>query len=481
MPFSLALRWGLLLSIAPAPAYAGAGGADRLTAMEKELRALRQLLLEQSTQNQRLAGEVEQLKSSLSAQARSGPPPVQALPPAAASPAPGPEPGKEVITMVPVKNDRERGVTISMLNEDSNLTISGDFNFMGMYSNRRPFVPGSPLYLLPLPPEGTSDFNGRQSRLNFAFTGPDLGDWQVGALAVFGFQNSLTAEGYGFGPYVAYGEIKNGDWRFAAGLQYDVINPRDPKTIPNTLLGDSGNIGAFRNQIRMERFFQADESWQATLQLALSDPVSTRIIDHSSVLEDDGHPNLEGRLNVGIGKTRELAGHRTARPFEIAASGLFGGMRTLEGAGNGTLRQTSIQSWAFGTDLHLALTDRVGISGEFFSGEGIGEYLGGIGQSYNKITGNAIRASGGWGELYAYLCDDLHLHLGYGVDVAVRDDLGPGDMLRNGTTFGTLVWELSPRVQLSFEVDYRRTSYQGTSGEELFDGLIYMSGMTLKF
>jgi hypothetical protein len=57
MPFSLALRWGLLLSIAPS--YACAGEADRLTAMEKELSAMRQLLLEQAAQNQRLSGEVE--------------------------------------------------------------------------------------------------------------------------------------------------------------------------------------------------------------------------------------------------------------------------------------------------------------------------------------------------------------------------------------------------------------------------------------
>ncbi|MEI6818600.1 MAG: hypothetical protein WCL19_03250 [Verrucomicrobiota bacterium] len=479
MPLTSALRLCLLLSVGLANAYGD--DPDRLTAMEKDLSAMRKLLLEQAAQNKRLSEEVEQLKSSLPVKAKSVNPPVQALESAAAWPAPSPEQGKEVMAVDSSKKAEERGVTISMLNEDSNLTISGDFNFMSMYSNRHPFVPGSPLYLLPLPPEGTSDFNGRQSRLNFAFTGPDIGDWHVGALAVFGFQNSLTAEGYGFGPYVAYGEIKNEDWRFAAGLQYDVINPRDPKTIPNTLLGCSGNIGASRNQIRIERFFHPDEDWQATLQLALSDPITTRIVDNSSVLEDDGHPNLEGRLNFGIGKTRDLAGHRTARPIEIAASGLLGGMRTLEGVGNGNLRQTPIKSWGLGTDLHVALTDRVGISGEFFSGEGIGEYLGGIGQSYNKITGNSISASGGWGELYAYLSDDLHLHLGYGIDAADRNDLGTGYMLRNETAFGTLVWDLDPRLQLSFEMDYRRTSYLGSRGDELFDGLIYMSGITWKF
>jgi hypothetical protein len=121
------------------------------------------------------------------------------------------------------------------------------------------------------------------------------------------------------------------------------------------------------------------------------------------------------------------------------------------------------------------------MSGELFSGEGVGEYLGGIGQSYNKITGNSIRASGGWGELYAYLSDDLHMHLGYGIDAADRNDLGTGYRLCNETAFGTLVWDLGPCLQLSFEMDYRRTSYLGPRGDELFDGLIYMSGITWKF
>ena len=481
MPLTPTLRYCLLLGIGFANAYGE--DPDRLGDMEKELVAMRKLLLEQAAQNKRLSEEVEHLKSSLHVKTEPVNAPTPTSEPAAAWPPPRLEQGEEVMAadVLKKKSAEARGVTISMLNEDSNLMISGDFNFMSMYSERRPFVPGSPLYLLPLSPQGTTDFNGRQSRLNFAFTGPDIRDWHVGALAVFGFQNSLTAEGYGFGPYVAYGEIKNEDWRFAAGLQYDVINPRDPKTIPNTLLGDSGNIGAFRNQIRMERFFLPDEDWQASLQLAVSDPITTRIVDNSAVLEDDGHPNLEGRLNFGIGKSRERAGHRKARPMEIAASGMFGGMRTLEGVGNGNLRQTPIQSWAFGTDLHFALTDRVGISGELFIGKGIGEYLGGIGQSYNKITGNSIGASGGWGEVYAYLRDDLHLHLGYGIDAADRNDLATGYILRNETTFGTLVWDLSSRLQLSFEVDYRRTSYLGSHGDELFDGLIYMSGVTWKF
>ena len=43
MPFSLALRWCLLLTMGLANAYGD--DSDRLTAMEKELISMRQLLL----------------------------------------------------------------------------------------------------------------------------------------------------------------------------------------------------------------------------------------------------------------------------------------------------------------------------------------------------------------------------------------------------------------------------------------------------
>jgi hypothetical protein len=471
---------GICLAVGIAAAGARADIDDRLTALEKELATMRRQLTEQESRNKQLTEELEQIRRELVPASSVAAP----IPATATQTMPPPDVVAEKAiddTAPPKGEDDERGISVALLNGDSRLLISGDFNFMAMYSDRRPFVPGSPLYLLPLPSEGTSDFNGRQSRLNFAFMGPELAGWNVGGLATFGFQNNLTAEGYGFGPYVAYGEVRNDDWRFAAGLQYDILNPRDPKTIPNTLLAASGNAGAARNQIRVERFLHASEDWQATLQMGVSDPISTRIVDNSSILEDDGRPNLEGRLLIGLGESRELAGKRRARPVEVAVSGMHGGMRTLEGGANGALRQTSIDSWALGADTHLSITDRMGIVGEFFTGEGLGEYLGGIGQSYNRGTGAAISTTGGWGEFYAYLRDDLHIHLGYGIDTADTAQLGNGQMSRNETAYGTLVWDLSARLQMSFELDYRRTTYFRSGGDSLYDGLLYMSGVTWKF
>ena len=65
MPLTPTLRYCLLLGIGFANAYGE--DPDRLGDMEKELVAMRKLLLEQAAQNKRLSEEVEQLKRSLPA------------------------------------------------------------------------------------------------------------------------------------------------------------------------------------------------------------------------------------------------------------------------------------------------------------------------------------------------------------------------------------------------------------------------------
>ena len=49
------------------------------------------------------------------------------------------------------------------------------------------------------------------------------------------------------------------------------------------------------------------------------------------------------------------------------------------------------------------ITDWYGVQGEVFTGETLGTYLGGVGQTVNTVTLEGIQASGGWGEFYVYL------------------------------------------------------------------------------
>jgi hypothetical protein len=71
----------------------------------------------------------------------------------------------------------------------------------------------------------------------------------------------------------------------------------------------------------------------------------------------------------------------------------------------------------------------------------------------------SIRRGATCRQLYWYFNDNLHLHLGYGIDSPSSRDLGANQILSNQTAFSTLVWAVSPLLQLSFEVDYRKTKY----------------------
>lgn len=274
--------------------------------------------------------------------------------------------------------------------------------------------------------------------------------------------DNLTADDYGLLVYYAFGELKNERWRFAAGLQQDVFNPVSPTVVYLTKLYASGNTGSYRGQFRVERFWQQADNMGATLQFALSEPLSTLVTSGAGrITEDNGWPNVETRMEVGFGPRGEIRGS-TRRPLEVGMSGVIGQFRTTRTllADPGTLpARAVIDTWGVGTDAEWWASDSWGIRGEYYYGQGLGEYNGGILQSFNSVTLDEVRSSGGFGELFCYLTDAFHVHVGYGRDDPRDGDLAATQIRRNQTYFCNLVWDLSRAVQLGLEVDYRKTDY----------------------
>jgi hypothetical protein len=112
-------------------------------------------------------------------------------------------------------------------------------------------------------------------------------------------------------------------------------------------------------------------------------------------------------------------------------------------------------------DGKVNLTDRLGIIGEGYFGQGLGNYAGTIFQTFNTETYRAIRGQGGFLEAFMYMTNRLHLHVGYGVDAALRRDLpaSAGAIARNSAYYGSLFWDITPMFQYSVQVDYRETDY----------------------
>jgi hypothetical protein len=250
------------------------------------------------------------------------------------------------------------------------------------------------------------------------------------------------------------------------------------------ILSEGRSSERYRGQIRFERFVHFNESSQVTLQLGLSNPISTLVRNSvkDPLVEDNGWPNAEGRLALGVGELQEFMGGRKQRPVEFGVSGVAGQIRISKPVPNSVppgLDRIVDDVWAAGCDLQWAVTDRLGMKGELFIGQTLGEYNAGALQNYNSETFKPIRTKGAYVEIYCYLHPQLHLHCGYGIDDPINNDLAAGQITSNQTFFNTLLWDLSRTVQFGLEVDYRRTNYV----EPLQDanGLLVMSQFLWRF
>jgi len=85
----------------------------------------------------------------------------------------------------------------------------------------------------------------------------------------------------------------------------------------------------------------------------------------------------------------------------------------------------------------------------------------------SPIVAQPLRSTGGWLELYAYICPQiLHTHVGYGIDDPLDRDLAPGQPVRNDTWFANLIWDPSKYFRAALEVTYRKTAYLGVPNNQ---------------
>lgn len=355
---------------------------------------------------------------------------------------------------------------VTTLSPYFNVNLFGALKLDMLFNGAGTISPGVPFFLTPDSVRGfdqnTVSIHARQSTLGAAFTGPQFGGFQSGGqvIAMF-FNDSVIADQYGFLPLQAFGELRNENWRFAAGLQFDVFSPGIPTVLPFSALAATGNAGnSFRGQLRLERFFNPSNDLQWTLQAALSEPISSTIDPAFRLGEDNGWPNIEGRLALGLGAVQGV-GATAKRPFEMGVSGVVGQIRTTPPPPN---QRVVVDVWGGSIDLRWSITDRCGVAGEVFTGEGLGTYNAGILQSINGDTLEGIRTTGGWLETFVFWNPCLHSHTGYGIDDPRDGDVADSAVAlgrtKNSVIFSNLLWDVNSTFRVGFELTYRETNYK---------------------
>jgi hypothetical protein len=338
-----------------------------------------------------------------------------------------------------------------------------------IYVTRRTFPGPYTLYVLPLDQQGEDAFtiDTRRTRLGIDITGPRIaafGCAQSGGKVEIDFHGAFVVENK---PGVllrhAYGEVKDDEFRLLAGQTWDVISPLNPGVLSYSVLWGEGNIGYRRAQVRIERYLALPADQQLTLQLSLNQNIVSDFTAEPGVEpESSAWPLIEGRLAFTDDSPGPLAG-----PVALGISGHIGEQGfDFTAVGPPPLNlppadDVRIRTWSFNVDLRVPVTKRSGFQGEYFMGQNLSTFLGGIVQGVCPCTRRPIRAHGGWVELWHDWSPCWHSHVGFGVDDPVDRDMLFGRSY-NHALFANVSHDVTSHLIVGTELTLAKTTFRET-------------------
>ncbi|HUT94259.1 MAG TPA: hypothetical protein VMY37_32670 [Thermoguttaceae bacterium] len=377
----------------------------------------------------------------------------------------------------PAPNDVEYFTMDELRGEMKELAwTKGDFKivpygilwFNMAYETQRSYV-GDFTYYVFSPDDHPGDachVNARSTRLGFNLSGPRVPCLRCapsGGKVEIDFWGQFTGGENKPGILLrhAYWEVKDDTFRLLAGQTWDVMSPLYPGTLMYTVGWGGGNIGYRRAQLRYERYLAFSNTCMLTLEGALA---ADLVSEMSANMGGDhaGWPVLEGRAGMTLGPRG-----KGCRPITFGVSGHIGEQEFLFDSPDPTDDEIS-RTWSFNVDVRVPITDRFGVQGEFFTGENLGTYQGGVLQGVNTVTAEPIRATGGWVDLWYDWTPLLHSHVGYGIDDPVDRDVTDG-RIYNHFVFANISYDLTKDFLVGFEYMSWKTLYDqradGTSDQ----------------
>ncbi len=331
--------------------------------------------------------------------------------------------------------------------------------------------------------EGESAFsvNARASRFGTRVSGPEIFGGETSGRVEFDFFGSAQTENRaGILLRHAYGEFVGENWRAVGGQTNDVISPLIINMQNYTPGWGAGNIGYRRAQSRFEWWQDFSDAGRVTLQGSINQTIVTDFAtDPLTGGEDAGWPTFMARIafrpewsahqveSSGAGcspRPGYLAPGTGLRP-EIGFSGHIG-REQVDFTMMPLADDEQFTSWSFNVDLYAPLTDKFGFQGEFFWGDVLGTFQGGVIQGIDPVTRQGIQSIGGWGELWYQATDRVHTHAGFGIDDPRNTDLSAGRRSQNHFWFGNVVFDVTDLFSVGLEVSYWKTKFVGMADGE---------------
>ncbi len=339
-----------------------------------------------------------------------------------------------------------------------------------------------PTYAQPVAPGWPQSSLGatlRQSEIGFEIFGPNLAGARTSADVQLDFAGGFpsTGNGVNFGIARLQTASLRFDWEhtsIVAGQDSLFISPLSPTSfasLATPAFAFAGNLWGWTPQLRVEHRFSLSDRQTLTVQAGILDNL-------------DWEPNynsFDRTTQAGEATGQPAYAFRTAwshpvqeHPLSLGVAGYYG-RQSWPWARN-------VDAWSGMADWQIPLLPRLGLSGEFYRGRGIGGLGGAIGTSilfggdptlpYTPIRG--LDTAGGWSQLKLQLTPKLELN-----GVIADDDAFASDVRgfatdvnnfgiiygRNRGALGNVVFR--PRSDLVLSAEFRRLRtfpvYSGSS------------------
>jgi hypothetical protein len=347
------------------------------------------------------------------------------------------------------------------------------FLWASMISQTERTTPGS--YTLWVPSsddQGESAFflDARRTRLGLNVEGPTVPFFHCATSSgtvEIDFQSPVTSDFENRATVQlrhAYWEVKDDNFRFLVGQNWDIVSPLFPSTLSYSVGWDGGNIGYRRPLVRLDRHFYPTETLKLTGEFGLAADVVTDLATVTGVRRETSNwPVLEARIAATLGSRGE--GHRNV---VIGFSGHVGEQgfdfydtipAALNPLGLPAEDDVRLLTWSMNMDLTVPISERMTFKGEYFNGANLGTFLGGIGQGVCPCFRQPIRANGGWMELGYDLTSRWHSFAGFGIDDPnVEADALLGRKY-NQFLFTNMNYDLTKKLNVGLEITFWKTLY----------------------
>jgi hypothetical protein len=501
---TMAVFFTLLGGSSAAQTTASASSADAtVRELDSQVRELRAVVEEMRAENEQSRAEMRELRQELqdtrkllmplavaasasqpSTQAVQPPSPTQTSPPAAtpsgAQNSPQTASGTDLSDRVQ-KLEETTQLLGSKVNEQyqtkvetaakyrarlSGIVLMNAFHNVGASDNL-----DLPDFAVPVTPGSQGSSVGatlRQSEIGLEIFGPTLVGAKSSANVVFDFAGGFpeTPNGVNFGIARLQTASLRLDWQHTsvvAGQDSLFVSPLSPTSFASLAIpafAYAGNLWGWTPQLRVEQRFDLPDQQTITLQAGVLDnldwePPSDPYYRAAQAGEASGQPAYALRTEW----SHPVFNH----PLSFAAAGYFG-------------RQIwswdrYVDAWGGMTDWRVPITSRLGLSGEFYRGRGIGGLGAGIGRAvlfggnpYDATTSiRGLDSSGGWSQLKFQLTPKIELNGVFAEDDAFASDIRGfasdtnnfGTILgRNRGQMGNIVYR--PRSDLLLSAEFRR-------------------------